>query len=423
MRFIYTVIFYVAIPFVLLRLLWRGLAAPAYTKRWAERFGFIPYLETHKKVIWLHTVSVGEFIAALPLIKQLQQNLQVELVITTTTPTGSDRVRAVLGDSVYHVYAPYDLPDVLARFFTRVNPSLLLIMETELWPNLLQVCVNRNVPSVLVNARMSERSARGYKKLSMLTRPMLSNLSMALVQNKKDAARLNDLGLPLVSTQVTGNIKFDLSITSDLQQKAMTLKQQWSNDGERLVWIAASTHAGEDEVILDAFKRIRNTEQGKSVLLVLVPRHPERFSSVEKMCASQGFKVAKRSCYQWISDVDVVLGDTMGELMQLYGASDIAFVGGSLVANGGHNFIEPATWQLPLLSGKHLFNFSEVSSLLQEAGALTLVNSADELARVVIYLIENKEQRIKSGAAALQVAIDNRGALQKTLVAINTYLH
>ena len=422
MRFIYTAIFYFATPFILLRLLWRAWAVPAYAKRWAERFGFVPYLETHKKVIWLHAVSVGEFIAALPLIQQLQLNTQVELVITTTTPTGSDRVRAVLGNSVYHVYAPYDLPDVLSRFFKRVNPSLLLIMETELWPNLLSTCANKGVPSVLVNARMSERSACGYKKLSMLTCPMLKNLSMALVQNKKDAARLNDLGLPLANTQITGNIKFDLTITSELQQKAIELKQQWSNNDERLVWIAASTHLGEDEIILDAFKRIRNTVQGKSTLLVLVPRHPERFSSVGKMCEAQGLSVLQCSSDQWRADVDIVLGDTMGELMQFYGASDIAFVGGSLVANGGHNFIEPAAWQLPLLSGEYLFNFAEVSSLLQEAGALTLVKSAEELAQAVIYLIEHDEQRKKSGDAALQVATENRGALQKTLVAINTYL-
>ena len=342
MRFIYTIFFYLAVPFILLRLLWRALSAPAYVKRWAERFGVFPAIVTNellatKKTIWLHTVSVGEFIAALPLIMQLQINPKIQLVITTTTPTGSDRVRATLGDSVFHVYVPYDLPDSITRFLHRINPAALLIMETELWPNIIAACEQRKIPVILVNGRMSIKSARGYKKFSALTRPMLQRLNLALVQNKEDAARFNELGLPLANTQVTGNIKFDLTLTDELRMQAAQLKQQWSDNGDRVVWIAASTHLGEDERILEAFIQIRT--KIKNILLVLVPRHPERFVSVGNLCASQGFNIAKRSELHVTAATNIIIGDTMGELLLLFGASDIAFVGGSLVPNGGHNFI------------------------------------------------------------------------------------
>ncbi|MES2822913.1 MAG: lipid IV(A) 3-deoxy-D-manno-octulosonic acid transferase [Pseudomonadota bacterium] len=427
MRFIYTSVFYLAIPFILLRLLWRAFAAPAYARRWSERFGFFPSLVKSrrdpgnaKKIVWVHTVSVGEFIAALPIIKHLQTNPALQLVVTTTTPTGSDRVRAMLGDSVFHVYAPYDLPDVIARFLQRIKPSLLLIMETELWPNTIAACTKRNIPVVLVNGRMSKKSARGYQKFSALTRPMLQNMSLVLVQNKEDAARFNNLGLRVESTQITGNIKFDLVLTDELLQQAVQLKQLWNHNRERLIWIAASTHLGEDEIILEAFRQLR--PQLKKLLLVLVPRHPERFNSVHNLCVSRGFNVAKRSLGDVRAATDIIVGDTMGELLLLFGASDIAFVGGSLVPNGGHNFIEPAAWQLPLLSGLHVFNFAEVARLLQEAGALTLVSTANELAEQIRLLVLDDRERDRRGMAALRVANENRGALEKALNAINMFI-
>lgn len=428
MRFIYTVIFYCAVPFILLRLLWRAIAAPAYAKRWSERFAFFTPLVLEnkkaagKKVIWLHTVSVGEFIAALPLVRQLQARDDIQLVITTTTPTGSERVRASLGESVFHVYAPYDLPDVLARFIGRVKPSLLLIMETELWPNTLAACTKRNIPSILVNARMSEKSARGYEKFSFLTRPMLACLSKALVQNKIDAARFDRIGLPSSNTQVTGNIKFDLVISDELRRAAIKLKQEWSQAGEYLLWIAASTHQGEDEIILDAFAECKKNPALEKLRLILVPRHPERFGSVGNLCVNKGFVVAKRSHDAPEQNTQVILGDTMGELLLMYGASDIAFVGGSLVPNGGHNFIEPAAWGLPILSGTHIYNFAEVASLLTASGGLQLVLSADELAQSVTTLAIDAGARKRCGDLALQVANENRGALAKTIKEIEHYL-
>lgn len=424
MRVLYTSIFYLLLPFILLRLLWRSVAAPAYAKRWAERFGFFSALITHKKVVWLHTVSVGEFLAALPLIHRLQADDSVQLVITTTTPTGSERVRATLGDSVVHVYAPYDLPDALVRFLMRVKPSLYLVMETELWPNTLAACAKRNIPAMLVNGRLSEKSARGYARFGALTKPMLQHLSCAAIQNSTDAARFVALGLSEDKVIVTGNIKFDLNLSDDLRVQATTLKNQLSNNGQRLVLIAASTHQGEDELILDAFALVRasSSDLARSAVLVLVPRHPERFERVGQLCVSRGFNVARRSEHSWDSTNNILLGNTMGELMLMFGASDIAFVGGSLVPNGGHNFIEPAAWGLPLLSGEHLFNFAEVARLMTDAGALITVNSAQTLADAFIRLLENDSLRMEAGAAALQVALDNRGALDKTLVVIADHL-
>lgn len=424
MRWIYTLIFYLAIPVVLLRLLWRAWRAPAYARRWRERFGFIPELETEKKVIWFHTVSVGEFLAALPLIRILLQQPHVQLVITTTTPTGSERVRAALGDSVYHVYAPYDLPDCVSRFLARVQPQLLLIMETELWPNTIAACAAREIPVLLINGRLSARSARGYARFGAMTTQMLQQLSCAAIQHADDAARFQALGLPAAATKVTGNVKFDLTLGDDVQAQARILKHQWTQGGQRLVWTAASTHQGEDEQILNAFAQVRasGTETAKALLLVLVPRHPERFDRVGNLCIARGYRIARRSQKVIAADTDILLGDTMGELLLLLGASDLAFIGGSLVPTGGHNFMEPAAWQLPLLSGTHVFNFAEASRLLEEAGALRLVENAEALAQEVQLLICDEQERQKRGQAALSVANANRGAMSKTLAIIEQYL-
>ncbi len=424
MRILYSCLFYCLLPFILLRLLWRSIAAPAYAKRWAERFGFFHALNTDKQVVWLHTVSVGEFLAALPLIRRLQADTRLQLVITTTTPTGSERVRSTLGDSVFHVYAPYDLPDVVGRFLSRIKPSLLLVMETELWPNTLAACAKRRIPALLINGRLSEKSARGYARFSALTKPMLGKLSAALIQNSTDAKRFIGLGLSVDKAVVTGNIKFDLSIADELRSQAQLLKQQLSAQGSRLVLIAASTHQGEDEIILDAFAQVRasNSVAAQRAVLVLVPRHPERFERVGRLCVERGFMLARRSEQQWSDSADILLGNTMGELLLLFGASDMAFVGGSLVSNGGHNFIEPAAWALPLLSGEHLFNFAEVAQLMTDAGALVKVNSAEQLAQAFLMLIDDADARNRSGIAALKVALDNRGALDKTCAVINSYL-
>lgn len=419
-RLIYSALFYVMMPFVLLRLWRRGKVSPAYRQRISERFGFFAAFKSEKPVVWFHTVSVGEFIGAQPLIKHLLARSDISLVVTTTTPTGSERVRAVFGEQVFHVYSPYDTPDAVARFLTRTQPQLMLTMETELWPNVLAACAARKIPTLLINGRLSEKSARGYQKFSRLTRPMLESLSAAAIQNREDAARFSALGLADHKQIVTGNIKFDLTLDEQVIAKAQHLKNQINAKTTRAVFIAASTHAGEDEIILDAFIRLKKLDP--QLLLILVPRHPERFDRVAEQCAQTQLNVVRRSSQQDLSECDILVGDTMGELLALYGASDIAFVGGSLVANGGHNFIEAAVWGLPLLSGPHVFNFAEVARLLNSSGALLTVQDAEQLAKNVGELLEHPARAIALGQAASAVAEANRGALTKTQAFVDKYL-
>lgn len=422
MRFVYSLILYLATPLVLVRLLWRALRAPDYADRWGERFGWVPALETRSTVIWLHTVSVGEFLGALPLVRSLLQDPDVQLVITTTTPTGSERVRAALGDRVWHVYAPYDLPDCVARFLRRTQPSLLLIMETELWPNTIAACAKREIPVLLINGRLSAKSARGYQRFSGLTRPMLQRLSVAGVQGQADAERFQALGLPPEACELTGNIKFDLTLDEGMRTRAAALREQWVQGSERLVWVVASTHQGEDEPILDAYQQLIQKVETPP-LLVLVPRHPERFDTVAALCRRRNLVTVRRSRQEPVdAQTQVVVGDTMGELLLFFGASDMAFVGGSLVPNGGHNLVEPAAWGLPLLSGSSQFNFAEMSRLLVDAGALVLTDTPAQLAEQLAQLIQDPELRRRRGQAALTVTENNRGALEKTRALVKRYV-
>jgi 3-deoxy-D-manno-octulosonic-acid transferase len=414
-RLLYTIIYTLLLPVILLRLLWRSRLAPAYRQRWLERFGLFPApdFNHNKPVVWLHAVSVGETLAAVPLVKRLQlEHPEWQWIITTTTPTGSERVRATFDGNVFHVYAPYDLPVFLAAFLKRISPSLCVIMETELWPNMLHSCHTNNIPVVIANARLSEKSARGYKKLSPLTHGMMADIRMIAAQQKADGDRFADLGLAPEKLTVTGSIKFDLDLDDAIRNQAAVLRLQWSIDGTRKVLLAASTHPGEDEIILQAFATLK--KQFTDLLLVLVPRHPERFAAVATQCEQAGWRVAKRSTATTASnETDIVVGDTMGELLVFYGAADIAFVGGSLVTVGGHNLIEPAAWACPVISGPHLFNFSEVARLLQENNALAIAKSADELATIIKHWLSDETVCKNAGERAKQVADNNRGALQK----------
>ncbi len=417
-RFLYTVFFYLLLPVIVLRLLLRSLKAPDYRRRWGERFGFIRSLQAEGPVIWVHSVSVGETLAAVPMIRALQaQNPGARLVVTTMTPTGSARVKASFGDSVYHVYVPYDIPGALNRFLSRVKPDVLVIMETELWPNLIHCCARKGVPMVVANARLSEKSAAGYGKLRSLTAEMLRKVTAIAAQHEDDGRRFVDLGLAPEKLSITGNIKFDLTIDDTLRAGATDLKQQWRGSCERPILLVASTHRGEDEIVLDAFAQI--LADFPSLLLVLVPRHPERFGEVAELCQQRGFSVVKRSHNRVPAEADqVLLGDTMGELLLFFGACDIAFVAGSLVPVGGHNMIEPAAWGVPVLTGPHLFNFSEASRLMLEADGMAICNSASELAAAVIKLLSEPGQAEAMGASANRVAEQNRGALDKLLALI-----
>jgi 3-deoxy-D-manno-octulosonic-acid transferase len=420
-RHLYSVFFYLLMPLILLRLLFRGMAAPNYRKRWLQRFGFFTPPELNKDTIWLHAVSVGETLAAVPLVKALQTKYpDHRLLITCMTPTGSERITAAFGDSVDHSYAPYDTPDAVARFLRRVQPKMLIIMETELWPNTVAGCYKRQIPVILANGRLSEKSARGYGRVPGLSAPMLGQLTAVAAQHGDDGARFTELGLSAKNLYITGNIKFDLDLSAEVRQSAEALRQQWSGTTQRPILLAASTHRGEDEIILQAFGLIKQSVD--NLLLVLVPRHPERFNQVGDLCREAGYSLARRSSNDSVEQADILLGDSMGELMTFFGACDIAFVGGSLVTNGGHNMIEPAAWGKPTLSGLSVFNFAEVSRLLAEAGGLSLVEDAAALADATIELIENPEQAQQMGQQAQRVAEANRGALKRLLTVIDNSL-
>lgn len=413
MRWFYTLLLYAVTPLILLRLLWRSLKTPDsghYRRRWGERFAFIDPLP-RAGCVWLHAVSVGEVRAALPLIQALKERYRhTPLLITTMTPTGSEQVRQALGNSVYHVYLPYDLPGAARRFITRTRPSLALIMETELWPNLYHACRQANIPLLLANARLSARSASRYAYIRPLIAQTLRCVTLVAAQSEADSARFQRLGALPSQVHVTGNIKYDLTLPGGLAEQGRELKRKIFLD--RPVWIAASTHNGEDEAILRVFERLRTEMQMPDLLLLLVPRHPERFAAVAERCLAQGLVITKRSEQRACSkDTQVFLGDSMGELLLFYAAADVAFVGGSLITHGGHNVLEPALLGLPVVFGPHMFNFAEASRHLLAAGAAFQVQDEDSLAAVTGRLFANREMRQSAGKRGQKAVEANRGAL------------
>ncbi len=423
MRFIYTAISTLALPVIVFRLWWRGRRLPGYRQRIAERFGFAPPLDPglDLPIIWVHAVSVGETIAAVPVVEFLLSRGDVQVLMSNMTPTGADRARELFGDRVLHAYAPYDIPAFVNRFLARIQPRLLLIMETELWPNTIRACRERSVPVLLLNARLSEKSAHSYSLFASLTEEILRDLTCVAAQAEDDAQRFRDLGLPAAACQVTGSIKFDLTLSQTLLNEAAALKAVWSDKGRRPIAIAASTHEGEEELVLQAFQLVKKTVP--DALLILVPRHPDRFGQVARLCDATEMKWQRRSQGSApAADIDLMLGDTMGEMLLLYGLADVAFVGGSLVPTGGHNLIEPAAWGLPLVSGTHLFNFAEVARLMLAGGGLRLVNSSEALAAELGELLSDPAQRRQRGEAAKRVADANRGALARVEALLQQYL-
>lgn len=421
-RTLYTFLFHLGLPLVALRLWLRARKAPAYRQRIGERFAMsLPPMQ--RSGIWVHAVSVGESIAAAPMIRALlAQYPELPITVTCMTPTGSERIKAMFANEprIQHCYLPYDLPWAAGRFLDHVQPRLGIIMETELWPNHIHQCSKRGIPVVLANARLSERSARGYGRFAKLTRPMLAEMDWFAVQTEAEAQRFRDLGARPECVTVTGSIKFDLSIDPALLERAAGLREEWQAV-QRPVWIAASTHAGEDESVLAAHRTLLLIHP--DALLILVPRHPERFDSVHGLCQQQGFTTIRRSGAQAVTpDVSVLLGDTMGELLFLYALADTAFVGGSLVPNGGHNLLEPAALAKPVLSGPHLFNFLEIAALLRSAGALMEVSDSAALAGAVQRLFDQPGLAQTMAEAGLGVMKANQGALQRLLDGVGRFV-
>lgn len=419
MTTLYTALLYLIQPLIWLRLWLRGRKAPAYRKRWAERYGYCAgKVEPHGIV--LHSVSVGETLAAVPLVRALRHRYpMLPITVTTMTPTGSERAQSAFGKDVHHVYLPYDLPGSINRFLDTVDPRLVIIMETELWPNIIRILHQRQIPLVIANARLSERSAKGYKKLGGFMRDLLQRITLIAAQNNEDAERFLSLGLKRTHLAVTGSLKFDISVTPELAAKAVTLRRQWAS--RRQVWIATSTHEGEETIILDAHRRL--LQQFPDLLLILVPRHPERFKDACDLTQKRGFSFTLRSSGEIPSSAtQVVIGDTMGELMMLYGIADIAFVGGSLVERGGHNPLEPAAHAIPVLMGPHIWNFKDICAKLQQAEGLITVTDVVSLEKQVANLLQDDDYRRYYGRHAVEVLHQNQGALQRLLQLLEPHL-
>jgi 3-deoxy-D-manno-octulosonic-acid transferase len=358
--------------------------------------------------------------AAEPLVRALLEKYQAySLLVTTVTPTGSARVAALFGDEVAHVYAPYDLPGAVKRFFLRVRPQLAIVMETEIWPNLFHTCRDQQVPLLLVNARLSAKSMAGYLRVQRLVARTLGNITWIAAQGEADAQRFECLGSQQDRISVSGNLKFEQRIPPSLLERAEVLRREWGTG--RPVWVAASTHEGEDELLLDIFTRLR--ERFADCLLVLVPRHPERFESVAELCRQRGLNIVLRSEMRPCdADTRVFIGDSMGELPLFFAAADVAFVGGSLVPHGGHNLLEPASLGIPVVTGPHVFNFTEICELLLQAGACEKVGNTEELAVTLGRWLGDANERHRVGEQGRAVVEKNRGALETVLAMVDRHL-
>lgn len=404
----------VATPLLLLRLWWRGRKDPRLWHNWRERLGYVK--QSTRPVIWVHAVSVGETIAAGPLVQSLlEQYPDQTILMTAMTLTGTERAQAMFGDKVDYAYVPYDYPLAVARFLRRVRPRALVIMETELWPNIIAKTHAAGIPIIVANARLSERSARGYKKVSWFSSQLFRQLDWIAAQAGADAARFIEVGARESAVKVTGSVKFDVSVSPEIQAASHALRAQLGS-GARPIWIAASTHEGEDEQLIAAHKQV--LLQIPDALLILVPRHPERFRQVARLVKGQGLSLARRSRQESPGHTQVYLGDTMGELLMLYGVADLAFIGGSLIRRGGHNPLEAAAWGMPVISGPHVFNFSDIFQRLEEGGGVVTVDSSDTLAQSLLRLLGDTEYRAKVGANAESVLLANQGALAKLIAGI-----
>lgn len=416
LRLIYIVLSYLLVPALLAHLLWRSLRVPGYRQRIHERFGFGVPPQRHAS-IWVHAVSVGEVQASAPLVRALlARHPEVPVVFTTMTPTGAERARALFGTSVLHSFVPYDLAGAVRRFFDRARPHLAVIMETELWPNLYHECGRRRVPLVLASARVSERSIRHYRRLVPLFRDTLANGIVIGAQTEADAVRFRSLGASVNRTHVTGNIKFDFELPPGCVERGAEFRRQQAP--ARPVWIAASTHDGEEQAVLAAHRRI--LERHPTALLILVPRHPERFAGVRELTSSAGFAVTTRSSGAIAGPgTQVYLGDSMGELTTFYAAADVAFVGGSLGDVGGHNLLEPVSLGLPVVTGPNNRNAADIAELLLDCGTLELVRDAMTLAAAIEGLLTDQRERQRRGALGAAAIASNKGALGRLLALVD----
>lgn len=406
-----------ALPLLVLRLLWKSISFPGYRQRIPERLGIFTGLVVKPGGFLIHAVSVGEVVLTFPLIKALQtQYPDLPITLTTTTPTGSQRVLQTLKDKVAHVYMPFDLPWAIESLYNKVKPCCVIIMETEIWPHLIQMGKRHNIPVLIVNGRISDQSIGRYLAVKYLIGKILQQVASVSAQSQQDGDRFLQLGLPAHKLQVNGNLKFDAQVNEQQLQIGRQLKVALS---DRLILVAASTHPGEEELVLNAFQQVQT--KFPSAMLILIPRHPDRFNSVAELLSTRHINYVRRTETKAITaDVAVLLGDTMGEMGIYYAMADVAYVGGSLVPVGGHNLLEPAALGLPTITGPNYFNFKEIVALLQKSDALSVAQTSNDLAQQVIELFVNSNLRLQKGEHALKVFMQNRGALDRLMTLIST---
>ena len=416
LRAVYSAALYLLAPVTLYHLIWRGFRHNEYFHRWGERYAlYPPGHRVHGETVWVHAVSVGEVNAAAPLVNALRRERpDLRLLVTTITPTGSGRVRALWGDAVEHVYLPYDLSGAVARFLEHFQPRLALIMETELWPNLLFGCRDHEVPVYIANARLSARSLRGYQVLAPLIARALRTVRRVMAQSHADATRFVRLGAPRERVTDVGNLKYDLALPDNVGEIAARFEQ---SAGGRPVWIAASTHEGEEAAVIGLHARLR--ERFPRLLLVWAPRHPERFRPVAQQAVEAGWRAATRRLTHWPDGGDdVFVVDTLGELAAFYACAQVAFVGGSLQPVGGHNLLEPAAVGTPVVSGPHLHNFVDIARRLREAGALCVGADVAGVGDALERLLGDPGERARMASAGKALVEEGRGALARTLALI-----
>jgi len=415
-RTLYSLAGYLLLPIMVIRLLIKGLKTPSYRHRIFERLGFINKIPV--PIIWVHCVSVGEFRAATILIDQLILNYSDHrILVTTTTPTGSQAVLEHYQSKVLHFYFPFDLPLVVNHYIKQINPDICILLETEIWPNLIHALNINNIPCLLVNARLSQRSLEKYQKFAQnLAQQTLNKLSVIATQNQNSANRFIELGADTGKVVSTGNIKFDQNPSADktISKKIKTIT------GKRKVVVFASTHKGEEAQIIDAYL---NHKDNINALLVIIPRHPERFNEVYKLVQKHHLNIVKRSINKSCKDCDILLGDSMGEMMSYFEVADIVFMGGSLNNTGGHNMLEPAALSKPILFGPNVFNFAEISTDLLEQNGAIQVSNADDLFKSITVLLTDTKTAKTLGNNANQYFQSKQGAVNKLIEQVRLSLH
>ncbi|PST92990.1 3-deoxy-D-manno-octulosonic acid transferase [Photobacterium sp. NCIMB 13483] len=420
-RVFYTLLLALAAPLLLWGLYRTKPGKPRFGARWKEHFGFTPRLATATAPIWIHAASVGEAIAIVPVIKALKQAYPEQaIVVTTTTSTGAEQV-AKLGELVEHRYMPIDFAWCVRRFLKTIKPQLFLIVEKELWLNTLSCVHNQKIPTIIVNARLSERSAKRYHSFSFFTHQLLNKIDKILCLHDDDAQRFIDIGAQQHQIAVTGSIKYDITIANTVFEQAQSLRQQLGK--QRPIFVAASTHQGEDEQVLDAYQLVQ--QQFTNALVIIVPRHPQRFDSVAKLAIDRDLNVHRRTDTTPIkANTQLYLADTMGEMLVMLATADVTFMGGSLVGEkvGGHNLLEPAAVAKPAITGPSFYNFEDITQQLLTAGAIEICQDSHQLALQLIALFNDPERQQKMGAQGQRIVLENQGAVDKTVTNISPYL-